>query len=117
MLSRPPLEQARNEASRLSNAVSEAIIKGEAQEDRGSIPMPIVSITLTDAQAERLTRCAERLGIRAEDVALAATLDALDMDASEAEGRLNPSGDTSSEFRLAAKRVVTKNAELYLRLS
>jgi hypothetical protein len=62
-----------------------------------------LTIDLSPAQAERLRREAERLGLAPEDLARAAIADLL-----------ATSGD---EFRTAAERVLRKNEELYRRLA
>lgn len=58
---------------------------------------------LTDAQAEQLALEARKLGVTAEDLLRAAVLDLI-------EGR-------DEAFLAAARHVIEKNAELYLRLS
>lgn len=60
-------------------------------------------IDLSPAQAERLRREAERLGLTPEDLARAAIADLL--------------ATPGEEFRLAAERVLRKNEELYRRLA
>lgn len=62
-----------------------------------------LSIDLSPAQAERLRREAERLGLTPEDLARAAIADLL--------------ATPGEEFRAAAERVLRKNEELYRRLA
>lgn len=62
-----------------------------------------LSIDLSPAQAERLRREAERLGLTPEDLARAAIADLL--------------ATPSEQFRAAAERVLRKNEELYRRLA
>ena len=62
-----------------------------------------LTIDRSPAQAERLRREAERLGLAPEDLARAAIADLL-----------ATSGD---EFRTTAERVLRKNEELYRRLA
>ena len=62
-----------------------------------------LSIDLSPAQADRLRLEAERLGLTPEDLARAAIADLL--------------GTTGVDFKAAADRVLTKNAELYRRLA
>jgi hypothetical protein len=62
-----------------------------------------LTIDLSPAQAERLRREAERLGLAAEDLARAAIADLL--------------ATPDDDFRTAAERVVRKNEELYRRLA
>jgi hypothetical protein len=61
------------------------------------------TIDLSAAQAERLRREAERLGLAPEDLARAALVDLL-------AGR-------DEDFKAAAERVLRKNEELYRRLA
>ncbi|MBK9965261.1 MAG: ribbon-helix-helix protein, CopG family [Holophagales bacterium] len=65
--------------------------------------MTSVTVRLTDAQAEQLALEARKLGVTAEDLLRAAVLDLI-------EGR-------DEAFLAAARHVIEKNAELYLRLS
>jgi hypothetical protein len=60
-------------------------------------------IDLSSAQAERLRRAAERLGLTLEELARAAVADLL--------------ATPDEEFRTAAERVVRMNEELYRRLA
>jgi hypothetical protein len=60
-------------------------------------------IDLSPAQAERLCREAERLGLSPEDLGRAAIADLL--------------ATPGDEFRTAAERVLRKNEELYRRLA
>ncbi|MBI2526898.1 MAG: DNA-binding protein [Candidatus Rokubacteria bacterium] len=62
-----------------------------------------LTIDLSPAQAERLRREAERLGLAPEDLARAVIADLL----------ATPDG----EFRTAAEHVLRKNEELYRRLA
>jgi predicted transcriptional regulator len=62
-----------------------------------------LTVRLSDSQAERLDREAQRLGVAAEDLLRAAVVDLL-------EGR-------DELFLAAARQVVEKNAELYKRLA
>lgn len=62
-----------------------------------------VAFELPAAQAEKLQREAERLGISPSDLARAALTDLL--------------ADRDEDFRAAAERVLRKNAELYRRLA
>jgi hypothetical protein len=62
-----------------------------------------VAFELPAAQAERLRREAERLGVSPSDLARAALTDLL--------------ADRDEDFRAAAERVLRKNAELYRRLA
>ena len=62
-----------------------------------------VAFELPAAQAEKLRREAERLGISPSDLARAALADLL--------------ADRDEDFRAAAERVLRKNAELYRRLA
>jgi hypothetical protein len=62
-----------------------------------------VTIDLSPAQAERLPQEAERLGLKPEDLARAAVADLL--------------AAWDDDFEAAAKRVLEKNQELYLRLA
>ena len=62
-----------------------------------------VAFELQAAQAEKLRREAERLGISPAELAKAAVADLL--------------ADRDEDFRRAADRVVRKNAELYRRLA
>ena len=62
-----------------------------------------VTIDLSPAQAERLRREAERLGLKPEDLARAALADLL--------------ASPEDDFQAAANRVLRKNEELYRRLS
>jgi len=62
-----------------------------------------VTFELADAQAEKLRRVAERLGIPPSDLARAALTDLL--------------AARDEDFRAAAERVLKKNDELYRRLS
>ena len=62
-----------------------------------------VAFELPAAQAEKLRREAERLGISPSDLARAALTDLL--------------ADRDEDFRAAAERVLRKNAELYRRLA
>ena len=62
-----------------------------------------LSIDLSPAQADRLRLEAERLGLTPEDLARAAIVDLI--------------ATTGEDFKAAADRVLTKNAELYRRLA
>jgi hypothetical protein len=62
-----------------------------------------LSIDLSPAQADRLRREAERLGLTPEDLARAAITDLL--------------AATGDDFKAAADRVFKKNEELYRRLA
>jgi len=62
-----------------------------------------VSITLSEAQATRLSQVAEELGVQAEELARAAVTDLLT--------------ERSSDFEAAARHVIAKNRDLYERLS
>ena len=62
-----------------------------------------LSIDLSPAQADRLRLEAERLGLTPEDLARAAIADLL--------------ATTGEDFKMAADRVLKKNAELYRRLA
>ncbi len=62
-----------------------------------------VAFELPVAQAEKLQREAERLGISPSDLARAVLTDLL--------------ADRDEDFRTAADRVLLKNAELYRRLA
>ncbi len=62
-----------------------------------------VAFELPAAQAEKLRREAERLGISPSELARAAVTDLL--------------ADRDEDFRTAAERVLRKNAELYRRLA
>ena len=62
-----------------------------------------VAIELTDQQAEQLREHARELGLAPEDLARAAVVDLVN-------GR-------AEDFRTVAERVLSKNAELYRRLS
>ena len=62
-----------------------------------------VGFELTAAQAEKLRREAERLGISPSELARAAVSDLL--------------ADHDEDFRAATDRVLRKNAELYRRLA
>jgi hypothetical protein len=62
-----------------------------------------LSIDLSPAQADRLRLEAERLGLTPEDLARAAIADLL--------------ATTGEDFKVAADRVLNKNAELYRRLA
>ena len=62
-----------------------------------------LAIDLSPAQAERLRREAERLGLTPEDLARAAIADLL--------------ATPDDEFRIATERVLRKNEELYRRLA
>jgi hypothetical protein len=62
-----------------------------------------LTIDLSPAQAERLRREAERLGLSPEDLARAAVADLW--------------ATPGDEFRAAAERVLRKNEELYRRLA
>ena len=62
-----------------------------------------VAFELQAAQAEKLRREAERLGVSPSDLAKAAVADLL--------------ADRDADFRAAADRVMKKNAELYRRLA
>ena len=62
-----------------------------------------IALELSPDQAERLTTTASRLGVRPEDLALAALADLL--------------GQSDEDFRQAAQHVLEKNRELYRRLS
>jgi hypothetical protein len=62
-----------------------------------------VAFELSVAQAEKLQREAERLGISPSDLARAVLADLL--------------ADRDEDFRVAADRVLRKNAELYRRLA
>jgi hypothetical protein len=66
-------------------------------------PVPNVTIELSPTQSERLREQAARLGVRPEELGLAAILDLLD--------------HPSPEFQETAERVLRRNAELYRRLS
>lgn len=65
--------------------------------------MMTLTVELTDAQAGLLSRKAEELGVRPEDLLRAVALDVI-------EGRDEP-------FLAIAQRVIEKNAELYRRLA
>ena len=62
-----------------------------------------VAFELPPAQAEKLQREAERLGISPSELARAALSDLL--------------ADRDDDFRAASERVLQKNAELYRRLA
>lgn len=62
-----------------------------------------VVLDLPPAQAEQLRQAAERLGVSPADLARAAVTDLL--------------GSRDDDFRRAADRVLSKNAELYRRLA
>lgn len=62
-----------------------------------------VAFDLPEAQAEKLRREAERLGILPADLARAALTDLL--------------ADRDEDFRVAAERVLRKNEDLYRRLA
>ena len=62
-----------------------------------------VAFELPDAQAEKLRREAERLGVSPADLARAALTDLL--------------ADPDEAFHAASSRVLSKNAELYRRLA
>jgi predicted transcriptional regulator len=62
-----------------------------------------LTIELSPAQAERLRREAERLGLAPDDLARAAIADLL--------------ATRGEDFRTAAERVLRKNEELYRRLA
>jgi hypothetical protein len=62
-----------------------------------------VAFELPAAQAEKLQREAERLGIRPSDLARAAVTDLL--------------ATRDEDFRAAAERVLKKNEDLYRRLA
>lgn len=62
-----------------------------------------VAFDLPAAQAEKLRKEAERLGISPSDLARAALTDLL--------------ADRDEDFRTATERVLRKNAELYRRLA
>jgi predicted transcriptional regulator len=62
-----------------------------------------LTIELSSAQAERLHREAERLGLAPEDLARAALADLL--------------ATRDDDFNAAAERVLRKNEELYRRLA
>ena len=62
-----------------------------------------ITIDLSPAQAERLRREAERLGLAPEELARAAIADLL--------------ATPDEEFKRAADRVLRKNEELYRRLA
>lgn len=62
-----------------------------------------LALKLPPAQAERLRREAERLGVSPEDLARAALADLL--------------ATPDPEFRRAAARILAKNEELYRRLA
>ena len=62
-----------------------------------------VAFELPPAQAEKLHREAERLGISPSELARAALSDLL--------------ADRDEDFRAASERVLRKNAELYRRLA
>jgi hypothetical protein len=62
-----------------------------------------LTVDLSPAQAERLRREAERLGLTPEDLARAAIADLL--------------ATPGDEFTAAAERVLRKNEELYRRLA
>ena len=62
----------------------------------------MVSIEISEDQAEKLSAEAERLGLTPEQLARAAVVDLL---------------DRQDDFRAAASYVLEKNAELYKRLS
>jgi hypothetical protein len=62
-----------------------------------------ISLDLTGAQGEALTRAANRLHVPPEDLAAAAVRDLVTQ--------------TGSDFDAAARRVLEKNRELYQRLS
>ena len=62
-----------------------------------------LAIELSPAQAERLQREANRLGVAAEELARAAVADLL--------------GILDEDFASAVKRVLQKNDELYRRLA
>lgn len=67
--------------------------------------MTMLTIPLTDQDAERLRSLAERLGMDAEQLAVDAVRARLDQSVSD------------GEFERIAEQVVTKNAELYRRLA
>lgn len=62
-----------------------------------------ISVELSDDQAKRLRRTAERLGVRPEDLARAGVTDLLTQ--------------PEEDFRKAAEHVLRKNEELYRRLA
>ncbi len=62
-----------------------------------------LAIQLTDQQASRLEQEAKRLGVATEELARAAVVELVNQPA--------------DDFRVAAARVLRKNAELYERLS
>lgn len=62
-----------------------------------------VAFDLPEAQAEKLQREAERLGVPAADLARAALTDLLTA--------------RDKEFQAAAERVLSKNSDLYRRLA
>ena len=62
-----------------------------------------VAFNLSDAQAERLRREADRLGVPPADLARAALTDLL--------------ATRDEDFRAAAERVLGKNEDLYRRLA
>lgn len=62
-----------------------------------------IVIELFDAQAEKLRAEAQRLGVRPEELAVAAVADLVDR--------------VDADFRSAASHVLVKNRELYRRIS
>lgn len=62
-----------------------------------------ITVTLTDQQADRLSRLAESLGMDPTDLARAACVDLISLPA--------------DDFRDAARHVLEKNRELYGRLA
>ena len=62
-----------------------------------------LSLDLTESQNEKLDSTAKRLGIRPEELAKAALTDLFDK--------------SQEDFESAAQRVLSKNEELYKRLS
>ncbi|MEM8560038.1 MAG: DNA-binding protein [Bacteroidota bacterium] len=67
--------------------------------------MTMLTIPLTDQDAERLRSLADRLGMDAEQLAVDAVRARLDQSVSD------------DEFERIAEQVVAKNAELYRRLA
>ena len=62
-----------------------------------------ISVDLSEDQAERLRKAAERLGVRPEDLAKAGVMDLL--------------AQPEADFQKATERVLRKNDELYRRLA